>query len=106
MFNRQSNVTLLQNFGANAWRTHNYLLESDATLLEKQLEELKERVVDTNRSRKNFQLGLGDRLTGLERKWTDLISTVLQLELANASLESEVEGLKAKEMELKSIVEV
>jgi len=40
----------------------------------------------------------------MERKWTDLISTVLQLELANGALEGEVEGLYAKEKELEGIV--
>jgi len=65
---------------------------------------LKERVTEVNRSRKNFQTGLGERLTALERKWTDLISTVLQLELANGALEGEIEGLSAKEQELNAIV--
>jgi len=101
---RASNVSLLQNYGANAWRVHNYLLEADATLLEKQAEQLKERVTEVNRTRKNFQTELGERLTAMERKWTDLISTVLQLELANSALESEVEGLNAKEQELSAIV--
>jgi len=101
---RGSNVSLLQNYGANAWRVHNYLLEADATILEKKADQLKERVTEVNRSRKNFQTGLGERLTALERKWTDLISTVLQLELANGALEGEIEGLNAKEQELNAIV--
>jgi hypothetical protein len=83
---------------------HNYLLEADATILEKKADQLKERVTEVNRSRKNFQTGLGERLTALERKWTDLISTVLQLELANGALEGEIEGLNAKEQELNAIV--
>jgi len=102
---RASNVSLLQNYGANAWRVHNYLLEADAVLLEKQAEELKERVTDINRSRKNFQLKLGEQLTAQERKWTESISTILQLELANSALESEIEGLKEKERELSEIVD-
>jgi pre-mRNA-splicing factor SPF27 len=101
---RASNVSLLQNYGSNTWRVHNYLLESDAVQLEKQVELLKERVTEVNRSRKNFQVGLGERLTGLERKWTDLISTVLQIELANVALEGEIEVLRAKEVELNEIV--
>jgi pre-mRNA-splicing factor SPF27 len=83
---------------------HNYLLEADAVLYEKQSEMLKERVTEVNRARKQQQLALGERLTGLERKWTDLISTILQVELANSALEGEVESLRAKEQELNTIV--
>lgn len=83
---------------------HNYLLESDASLIESQLAELKERVTDINRSRKNFQLGLGERIGHLERKWNESVSTVLQLEIANAGLMGEIEELKERERELSGLV--
>jgi hypothetical protein len=46
----------MQSYGANAWRTHNYLLEATATSAEKTLEELKELTVEVNRDRKNMQV--------------------------------------------------
>jgi hypothetical protein len=53
---RQINVTLLQTYGPNAWRIHNYLLESTAKQTEKALEDLKQLTVEVNRERKNSQV--------------------------------------------------
>lgn len=53
---RQTNLALLQNYGPNAWRVHNYLLEATAKNLEKELEENKQRTVEVNRERKNGQV--------------------------------------------------
>lgn len=55
MVRRQTNLTLLQTYGPNAWRIHNYLLESTATQTERALEELKELTVEVNRDRRNTQ---------------------------------------------------
>ena len=55
---RQTNVSLLQTYGANAWRIHNYLLETTAKNAEKALEELKEQITGVNRERKNTQVRL------------------------------------------------
>ncbi|KAH8100514.1 breast carcinoma amplified sequence 2 [Cristinia sonorae] len=97
---RQSNLALLQNYGANAWRIHNYLLETTSKNLDKSLEELKELTTEVNRDRKNFQTRLGSQLTSLETRWTELISNVLQIEMANVALEGEIERLTKKEAEL------
>ena len=53
---RQTNLTLLQTYGPNAWRIHNYLLESTAKQAEKALEDLKQLTVEVNRERKNAQV--------------------------------------------------
>jgi len=95
---RETNISLLQTYGANAWKIHNYLLESQATRLEKAVEEVKEEVTVVNRDRKNFQSHVGKQLTALETRWTELISTVLQIELANIALEGEVEQLRQREL--------
>ncbi|TDL28819.1 breast carcinoma amplified sequence 2 [Rickenella mellea] len=97
---RHSNVALLQTYGPNAWRIHNYLFESTAKQLELALEELKERTTEVNRERKQSQLRVGQQLTSLETRWTELISNVLQIELANIALEAEVNQLGRKETEL------
>ncbi|KAF8591973.1 breast carcinoma amplified sequence 2 [Ramaria rubella] len=97
---RHSNLSLLQTYGPNSWKIHNYLLESSATRLEKALEQLKERTVEVNRERKNDQTRVGSQLTSLETRWTELISNVLQIELANVALEAENVQLLKKEREL------
>lgn len=39
-------------------------------------------------------------LTALETRWTELVSNVLQIELANAALEAEVEQLRLQELSM------
>ena len=51
-----NNLALLQQYGSNAWRVHNYLLEADAKKAERLLEELKEQTTSLNRERKNAQV--------------------------------------------------
>ncbi|KAH9487120.1 Pre-mRNA-splicing factor SPF27 [Psilocybe cubensis] len=97
---RQQNLALLQTYGANAYRIQNYLLEATAKRTEKALEELQQLTVDVNRERKNTQDRLGKQITALETRWTELISSVLQIEMANVALDAEVERLNKKEAEL------
>ncbi|GLB36413.1 putative mRNA processing [Lyophyllum shimeji] len=100
---RQTNLTLLQNYGANAWRIHNYLAEATAKQTEKALEDLKQLTVEVNRARKNEQDRLGKQLTMLETRWTELISNVLQIEMANVALDAEIEQLNKREADLAQI---
>ncbi|KAH8835406.1 Pre-mRNA-splicing factor SPF27 [Flagelloscypha sp. PMI_526] len=100
---RQTNVSLLQTYGANAWKIHNYRLESTAKLVEKALEDLKELTVEVNRNRKNHQTRVGQQLTALETRWTELISNVLQIELANVAMEMEIKNVEEREAELAAL---
>lgn len=100
---RQTNLALLQNYGSNAWRIHNYQLEAVTKTLDKAVEDLKQLTVDVNRDRKNFQTRVGAQLTSLETRWTELISSVLQIEMANVALEVELDKLSKKEVELASL---
>ncbi|KAI0786054.1 breast carcinoma amplified sequence 2 [Abortiporus biennis] len=97
---RHTNIALLQQYGPNTWRIHNYLLEQEAKNLEKALEELKELTTEVNRDRKNSQTRIGNQLTSLETRWTELISSVLQIEMANVALEGDIDRLTKKEAEL------
>ncbi|KAF9073852.1 Pre-mRNA-splicing factor SPF27 [Rhodocollybia butyracea] len=101
---RQTNVTLLQTYGANSWRVHNYLLEADTKQVDKALEELKRLTEDVNRDRKNFQTKIGTQLNTLETRWTELISSVLQIEMANVALDAEIDRLHKREAELAEMV--
>jgi pre-mRNA-splicing factor SPF27 len=47
-----------------------------------------------------FQDRFGKQLTALETRWTELISSVLQIEMANVALDAEIERLNRKEAEL------
>lgn len=53
---RHTNLALLQSYGSNAWRIHNYLTEATAQNIEKSLEELQNLTTEVNRERKNFQV--------------------------------------------------
>ncbi|KAF5336881.1 hypothetical protein D9611_003186 [Ephemerocybe angulata] len=97
---RQTNLALLQTYGANAWRINNYLFESTTKQFEKASEDLKQLTVEVNRERKNDQERLGKQLTSLETRWTELISNILQIEMANIALDAEIDRLNKKEAEL------
>lgn len=97
---RQTNLSLLQTYGPNAWKIQNYMLEASVARLDKAIEQLKEKTSDINRERKSGQTLAGAQLTALETKWTELISNVLQIELANVALESEIAQLRKREKEL------
>ena len=57
-FRRLETLGLLQNYGSNAWKLHNYVLEADARSVEAELERARERVTEINRERKNNQVRL------------------------------------------------
>lgn len=99
---RYTNLALLQTYGANAWRIHNYRLEETAKQAERSLEELKERTTELNRERKNSQTQYGTELTALETRWTELLSSILQIEMANVALDVEVKRLAGVEGQLSS----
>lgn len=83
------------------------------------MEELRILTTEVNRDRKNFQVcimyhglashsvlisqqqtRIGAQLTSLETRWTELISNILQIEMANVALEAEIEKLNKTEAEL------
>lgn len=59
---RHTNLALLQQYGTNAWRIHNYVNEASAKSVEQALEELKNVTTEVNRDRKNQQVRKGPRL--------------------------------------------
>ncbi|KAG1867797.1 hypothetical protein DFJ58DRAFT_767906, partial [Suillus subalutaceus] len=81
---RHTNLALLQTYGPNAWRIHNYLLEATAKQAETALEELKQR----------HHKMLTENARTL---------SILQIEMANVALDAEVDRLNKKEAELASI---
>ncbi|WVQ64021.1 uncharacterized protein L199_002180 [Kwoniella botswanensis] len=102
---RLENTSLLSTYAPNAWLVRNFQLNSQITELTSTLDQLKEQIVDVNRSRRVYQEEKGGQLGKLESKWQDLISSNVQLEMACKALESEVRGLRSKQEGLEKEVE-
>jgi pre-mRNA-splicing factor SPF27 len=49
------------------------------------------------------QTRFGTQLTSLETRWTELISSVLQIELANVALDAEIDRLNKQEAEFADV---
>ncbi|RHZ53187.1 hypothetical protein Glove_449g7 [Diversispora epigaea] len=97
---RSYNLELLQKYGANAWRVHNFQLEHELQQYQKTLEEYKQNILELNKQRKSEQLQAGSQIENLELKWTEIIGKTLQVEVACASLETEIQQLKQYEQQL------
>ncbi|KAG0002538.1 hypothetical protein BGZ80_003939 [Entomortierella chlamydospora] len=97
---RIMNLELVQKFGGNAWNIHNYQMEYDLSLLRKAVDDTKAEVIELNKLRKRDQLEAAESLQRLEAKWAEMISATLQVEVASASLEAELEQLKTYEANL------
>ena len=63
---RLVNLELLVQYGSNAWRVHNDLLQRMVDHEQKKLKELRSRVQDTNWKRKTEQTKAGEELVQLE----------------------------------------
>ncbi|RIB02703.1 breast carcinoma amplified sequence 2-domain-containing protein [Gigaspora rosea] len=90
----------IQKFGANAWKLHNYQLEHELQQLQRTLEDYRQKILELNKQRKAEQIQAGSQIKALENKWTELIGQTLQLEMACASLETEIQQLKQYEQQL------
>ncbi|KAG0030801.1 hypothetical protein BGZ81_002159 [Podila clonocystis] len=94
------NLELVQKFGNNAWNIHNYQLEYDLSQLRKQVDDKRAEVMELNKLRKRDQLDVAESLHRLETKWGELISSTIQVEMASATMEQELEQLKQYEIKL------
>ncbi|SNX83203.1 uncharacterized protein MEPE_01909 [Melanopsichium pennsylvanicum] len=97
---RLKNIELLKKYGSNHWRLSNFQQEQDIRLLSEQVEAVKSETNEINRLRQKDQTAAGTKLGILEKRWTDLISRGLQLEVARITTESEIEGLRTKKRKL------
>lgn len=101
---RNENIEVIQSYGPNAWLVRNYQLNSQLSELQETLKEMKEKVVEVNRTRRVFQEDQGEHLTRLESRWMDLVRSTVQLEMASTAMEGEVLGLESREQELRAEV--
>ncbi|TIA93220.1 hypothetical protein E3P81_01001 [Wallemia ichthyophaga] len=99
---RTSNLELLTALGANAWKVSNHSLDNDARMLETHSQHTRDRVVDINRLRKTEQGKLGDRLNALEKNWSALVSSNLELQVGSLALQVHLAELAEREMQLRA----
>ncbi|BGP13318.1 hypothetical protein JCM10213_001495 [Rhodosporidiobolus nylandii] len=98
---RTMNGQLLNQLGANAWRVQNFAVENAIKRVENEGEEVKGVVEDVNRRRKKDQEKGGETLARLEKRWTELVSGNIQLEIGCSALEEQLVDLQARHTELR-----
>ncbi|PWN49707.1 hypothetical protein IE53DRAFT_388039 [Violaceomyces palustris] len=102
---RLRNVELLRKYGANLWRLHNFQQESMLTQHSDAAEAIRDRTNELNKERQKSQTEVGHKLSSLEKRWTELISRGLQLEVANITAEHEIETKTAERDALRKALE-
>jgi pre-mRNA-splicing factor SPF27 len=83
---RHSNLTLLDEFGKNAWLIGNSQLEHLLQELEGELARLRDDVENVNKARKAAQENSRGELLGLEETWRLGIGKILEVQVAEAGL--------------------
>lgn len=76
----------MSSLGSNAWRIQNFALENTVKRVENEAEEMKRTVEEVNRERKRTQEEGGVGLNRLEKRWTELVSDNMQLEIGCMAL--------------------
>ncbi|CAL4081169.1 unnamed protein product [Meganyctiphanes norvegica] len=84
------NLELMSDYGAEAWRQHNGLLQNMLNHYQGQLQDLKKSIQELNWSRKNMQTKAGEELRHLETSWVQLVSRNYEIEQACVQLEAEI----------------
>ncbi|KAF6772423.1 hypothetical protein AHF37_09152 [Paragonimus kellicotti] len=88
---RIKNLELMTDYGCNAWKQYNSVLENDLQRHEKRLLELRRRIQEINWQRKQEQTAAGARLKELEETWVGLVGKNYEIEQAIMELERELE---------------
>jgi pre-mRNA-splicing factor SPF27 len=87
---RLANLSLLEEFGKNAWLISNSQLEDILRDLEKELSQRKEMVENVNKARKAAQEGSRAELFGLEEAWKQGVGKIIEVQLATDGLRREI----------------
>jgi pre-mRNA-splicing factor SPF27 len=86
---RLENLSLLEEYGKNAWLIGNAQLEEMLRQVEKELEETKQATEAVNKERKLRQETAKAELAGLEDAWRRAVSGTIEVEIAAESLRME-----------------
>ena len=87
---RLDNLSLLEEFGKNAWLISNSQLEDILRDLEKELAVTKEAVENINKARKASQEESRAELTGLEETWKQGVGKIIEVQLATDGVRREM----------------
>ncbi|TGZ84628.1 hypothetical protein EX30DRAFT_360649 [Ascodesmis nigricans] len=87
---RLTNLSLLAEFGKNAWLIHNSDLEAVLKRLEEELMAAKTEVEVVNKARKGMQVGVEAEMRRLEERWRRGVGRVLEVEVAAERVRREV----------------
>ena len=99
---RQANLDLLLQYGGNSHRLSNHLLEH--AYLPGQLKNhqaVQDRIDRLNAKRQASHLEAGERLDGMDKKWSGLIRNVIQISLASRVLQSQMGELRREKKKLR-----
>ena len=91
---RIANLELMLEFGCEAWKVYNEVLQKMVGQLQAQLAQVKKDVQEVNWARKNQQTAVGEKLKGLEASWVGLVSKNYEIEQALVKMEAEMKKLK------------
>ena len=83
---RLENLSLLSEFGRNAWLVHNSQLEALLKAFEEQLMAARTDCELTNKERKGAQLAVEAEIIRLNDRWKKAVGRVLEVELATEAL--------------------
>lgn len=94
---RLANLSLLDEFGKNAWLIGNAQLEDILRVLEKELAEMKEATDNVNKARKAAQEESRGEIVNLEETWKRGIGRILEVEIATQHLRQEIIQLQKQD---------
>lgn len=95
MQSRSDNLSLIKTLGSNAWTMHVYQLEYALKQVEEELLHIQSRTEKINVDRKRAQLEAGAMLTQLSERWRHLLSSNLEVSVACAVLDREIQDLES-----------
>ena len=87
---RLANLSLLEEFGKNAWLISNSQLEDILRDLEKELVEQKELTENINKARKAAQEESKAELIGLEETWKRGVGKIIEVQMATDGIKREI----------------
>ncbi len=96
---RIANLDLMQEFGNEAWKSSNEVLQDLANRLQARLKELKKDIQEINWSRKNKQNQVGEKLRNLETQWVGLVSKNYEIEQAVVLMEASLPAEQRKQLQ-------
>jgi len=91
---RMENLELASQHAAPAWKMYNQYLETCHKSMETSLQGVKTEIEMLNRKRKLHQVEGSQKLRELERKWSEVSATNLQIDAACQTLENKLKKLK------------